>query len=293
VTHSFFKVLQDKGLLLKLFTQNIDCLEREAGVSGDKMVEAHGSFARQSCIECHSPYPDDEIRKHIDARTIPRCLRQPCGGLVKPEIVFFGEQLPQAFFLNRDMPAKADLCIVLGSSLTVQPFASLPGMCREGTPRLLINKERVGGIGSRPDDVVLLGDCDEGVRKLAVACGWEEALDKAWASTAPTAAVELGRQKKSKRTTEEGLENEVDQLTREIDETLNLSKWHGDKVRQEHIEEDRKRDSASPSSTSKANEIVKHGDVTEADEKSPHYDVPAKDGSLQHVFPHIDKKSSL
>ncbi|KAK1023612.1 Sir2 histone deacetylase Hst2, partial [Friedmanniomyces endolithicus] len=72
ITHSFIRLLHDKGLLLKLFTQNIDCLEREAGVPDDKIVEAHGSFARQSCIECKHPYPEDDIRRHIAAKEIPR-----------------------------------------------------------------------------------------------------------------------------------------------------------------------------------------------------------------------------
>ena len=51
IAHSFIRLLSDKGLLLKLFTQNIDCLERKAGVPDDKIIEAHGSFAQQHCIE--------------------------------------------------------------------------------------------------------------------------------------------------------------------------------------------------------------------------------------------------
>jgi NAD+-dependent protein deacetylase SIR2 len=57
ITHFFTKLLYDKGLLLKLFTQNIDCLEREAGVPGEMIVEAHGSFASQKCIECKTEFP--------------------------------------------------------------------------------------------------------------------------------------------------------------------------------------------------------------------------------------------
>lgn len=114
------------------------------------------SFARQSCIGCKSPYPEDEIKEHIANKTIPRCHR--CKDLVKPEIVFFGEQLPAAFFENRSLPYEADLCIVMGTSLTVQPFASLPQMTQDDTPRVLINQEQVGGLGSRADDVLLLGD---------------------------------------------------------------------------------------------------------------------------------------
>ncbi|KXS94307.1 hypothetical protein AC578_6789 [Pseudocercospora eumusae] len=226
ITHSFISLLNRKGLLSKCFTQNIDCLEREAGVPDDKMIEAHGSFARQSCIECKQPYPDDEIKEHIDKKTIPRC--HSCQGLVKPEIVFFGEALPPAFFEARMLPAQADLAIVMGTSLTVQPFASLPGLTREETPRVLINKERVGGIGSRADDVVVLDDCDTGVRELARACGWLDELEEMWAKTAPKKGSEIGRkqaEKEPEKTKDEKLEDEINKLTKEVDQTLNLSKW--------------------------------------------------------------------
>ncbi|KAF2722379.1 NAD-dependent deacetylase sirtuin-2 [Polychaeton citri CBS 116435] len=231
VTHSFIKLLHDKGLLLKLFTQNIDCLEREAGVPGDKIVEAHGSFASQSCIECRNPYPDDEIRTHIQNKTIPRC--HGCDGLVKPDIVFFGEALPADFFANRMLPTQADLIIVMGSSLTVQPFASLPQMSEDATPRILINMEQVGGIGSRPDDVLLLGDCDMGVRKLAKACGWLDDLESLHAATSPKAAAELGKasEPEKERTADEKVEDEVEKLTKEVEETLKLSRWHEERTR--------------------------------------------------------------
>lgn len=216
----------------------VDTLDRLAGVPDDKIVEAHGSFARQSCIECKNPYPEADIKEHIAARTIPRCY--DCKGLVKPEIVFFGEQLPAGFFEARSLPAEADLCIVMGTSLTVQPFASLPSMCRDATPRILINKERVGGLGTSADDVLILGDCDEGVRKLAEACGWLHELEALWAQTVPEqSAVKKAADAdelwmKQKRTDEE-LEDEIARLTREVDETLNLSKWHEDKIRNERL----------------------------------------------------------
>ena len=265
VTHSFFKLLHDKGLLLKLFTQNIDCLEREAGIPDDAIVEAHGSFATQKCIDCSKPYPDKEMKEHVEKGTAPRCPK--CKGLVKPEIVFFGEQLPRKFHVNHELPASADLCIVLGTSLTVHPFASLPTICSEGCPRVLINKERVGGLGSRPDDVLLLGDCDTGVRRLAKACGWEEELEKLWAATAPKNMGDLGREEEPK-TEEEKLQDEVDKLTKEIDHTLDISKRHTETVQKEHQEEDQRR-------TETAVESKGSGD----------------DSSLEHVFPHLGKSA--
>jgi NAD-dependent histone deacetylase SIR2 len=234
ITHSFIRLLHDKGLLLKHFTQNIDCLDREAGVPGEKIVEAHGSFARQSCVECGMAYPEEEMKRHVHEGTIPRC--ESCKGLVKPEIVFFGEQLPADFFKNRMLPFESDLVIVMGTSLTVQPFASLPGMTRETTPRVLINKERVGGIGSGTDDVLLIGDCDDGVRRLAEACGWLNELEALWAKTAPKDAAKTEAQpEQAKKTKDELLNEEIDKLTKEVDETLNVSRWLEDRVRSEKI----------------------------------------------------------
>ncbi|KAJ5214836.1 NAD-dependent protein deacetylase hst2-1 [Penicillium chermesinum] len=171
IAHSFIKLLYDKGMLLKHFTQNIDCLERQAGVPGDMIVEAHGSFATQRCIDCQKAFPDDQMREHVAQASIPHC--PDCNGLVKPDIVFFGEALPREFFEERSKPELAELCIVMGTSLTREP------------PRVLINMEKVGGLGSRADDVLLLGDCDAGVRKFAKAMGWEEELEALWEKTNP------------------------------------------------------------------------------------------------------------
>ena len=226
--------------MLRLFTQNIDCLEREAGVPDDKIVEAHGSFATQRCIECRTPYADKKMKAHIKRKEVPRCLQGNCGGLVKPDIVFFGEQLPAKFFQEREMPAKADLCFVMGTSLTVQPFASLPSFVGEGVPRVLVNLERVGSLGGRSDDVLVLGDCDEGVRKIADACGWLQELEDEWASTVnepAEAETHVGDKSTDLKTAENkdaALEAEVDKLTREVDETLRISADHIDRVLAEH-----------------------------------------------------------
>ncbi|KAF2478266.1 NAD-dependent deacetylase sirtuin-2, partial [Lindgomyces ingoldianus] len=226
ITHSFINLLHQKGLLLKLFTQNIDCLEREAGLPDDMIVEAHGSFAKQSCIECKTPYPEELMKKAIREKSVPRCLSDSCDGLVKPEIVFFGESLPEEFFMNRHLPSQADLCIIMGTSLSVHPFAGLPQLCADETPRVLINQDQVGEVGSRTDDVLLLGDCDDGVKRLAEACGWLEELEEMWRRTAPEKAKE---EEKPKKTRDEELEDEVEKLTREVEQSLKLGeaqyKW--------------------------------------------------------------------
>ena len=240
ISHSFVRLLSDKGLLLKLFTQNIDCLDREAGVPEDKIVEAHGSFAHHHCIECRSSFPDNLMKSAVSRGDVPHCLTPQCNGLVKPDIVFFGEQLPEEFRRNRSLPNSADLCIVMGTSLTVQPFASLPGFCSEGVPRVLINLERVDGLGSRPDDVLLLGDCDAGVRTLAAALGWEKDLEALWEDTnqkKPTADVDY---KVAQNDKDRILEDQITNLTREVDQSLKLSEDHTARLRQHLVRREEK-----------------------------------------------------
>jgi NAD-dependent histone deacetylase SIR2 len=226
ISHSFVALLDQKSMLLKLFTQNIDCLERRAGVPGEKIIEAHGSFATQRCIDCKTEYPDDLMMEAVESGDVPHCIVPQCNGLVKPDIVFFGEQLPESFHQNKSVPAVADLVIVMGTSLSVQPFASLPMLAREDTPRVLINKEEVGDLGSRADDVLVLGDCDAGVRKLADALGWRDELEELWAEVNGKAKEGEGEENALPQTKDEELELEIQKLTGEVDAALKISKDH-------------------------------------------------------------------
>ncbi|KAM5348888.1 hypothetical protein ACJ41O_008711 [Fusarium nematophilum] len=212
VSHAFIALLARKDLLQMLFTQNIDCLERAAGVPPSKIIEAHGSFATQRCIECKTEYPDDEMRDHVFAGIVPRCDEKGCDGLVKPDIVFFGEALPKAFDSNVHQVAMADLVLIIGTSLTVYPFAALPGMAQEGKPRVLFNMERVGMLGNRSDDVIELGACDDGIRRLADELGWRDELERLWRDI--VGDEEADRQLSGRP--EEEVEDEVEKLAAEI-----------------------------------------------------------------------------
>ncbi|KAB0799788.1 hypothetical protein PPYR_07668 [Photinus pyralis] len=192
--HYFVKLLLEKGHLLRHFTQNIDTLERVAGIPEEKLVEAHGTFHRGHCLECKKEYSLSWMKEKIFEDKIPIC--ETCPGIVKPDIVFFGENLPEKFHncAHTDF-AKCDLLLILGSSLVVQPFASLMDRVPDTTPRMLINREKAGertgllsliGMGSgfefdSPDntrDVYWLGDCDEGCQILADKLGWGDELKK-------------------------------------------------------------------------------------------------------------------
>ncbi|XP_062996016.1 NAD-dependent protein deacetylase sirtuin-2 [Elgaria multicarinata webbii] len=196
VCHYFIRLLKEKGLLLRCYTQNIDTLERVAGLDHEDLVEAHGTFFTSHCISstCRKSYSLDWMKEKIFTSLIPKC--EKCQNVVKPDIVFFGENLPSRFFsLMQSDFRDVDLLIILGTSLQVQPFASLVGRVPKNTPRLLINKEKTGesdplmslmgfGCGMNFDsekayrDVAWLGDCDEGCLALAELLGWKKELEE-------------------------------------------------------------------------------------------------------------------
>ncbi|KZO92087.1 NAD-dependent deacetylase sirtuin-2 [Calocera viscosa TUFC12733] len=223
VTHSFFKLLDNKGLLKMCFTQNIDTLERRAGLSGNKIIEAHGSFASNSCIVCKEPFDDDAMKEAVENGEPAKC--ESCGGLVKPDIVFFGEGLPSSFFSTVPQLRTGDLLFILGTSLTVMPFAGICRLAPESCPRVLINLDPVGDIGSRPDDVLALGDCDTVVRDLCRELGWLEELEKLWEETAG-----LGGKVDE--------QEEIEEITRDIEEKLKISEAV-EEVVEEKLEKDK------------------------------------------------------
>ncbi|KAF9437820.1 NAD-dependent protein deacetylase sirtuin-2 [Entomortierella beljakovae] len=188
-THYLLPLLAKKKLLLRSYTQNIDMLERLTGLDPELLVEAHGSFATSKCIKCETMVDNDYVRKHILKSEIPRC--KDCKGTIKPTITFFGEDLPERFgdLVPEDFK-KCDLLIVLGTSLLVEPFNRLITRVPATCPRLLINRERAGEnmhLGFDFDDqrrypvlrdALFLGNCDDGVRKLAKLCDWEDELQE-------------------------------------------------------------------------------------------------------------------
>lgn len=180
--HRLMRVFQDKGRLHRVFTQNIDTLERCAGLRDELVVEAHGSFANNHCIDCKKAYPQQFFKsKMLSGEEFARCL--DCKGLVKPQIVFFGENLPPKFFSTWDDDLDAldenYIVIVAGTSLAVYPFASLPSEIPRKSIRALINLELVGDFKSNPrkTDLVYKGSTDAAAKELAKELGWSEDLD--------------------------------------------------------------------------------------------------------------------
>nr|VZI36051.1 unnamed protein product [Spirometra erinaceieuropaei] len=212
LAHWFISLLERKGKLLRNYTQNIDTLEQQAGIS--RIIQCHGSFATATCTTCSYRVPGDAIRDSILGQTVPRCpkccpsppvalsngkagqfsptnaggtsadesttgpdaptpilsrclrsrgpIRPPpeisSVGVMKPDIVFFGEGLPSEFHSSLAEDIKqTDLVIVMGSSLKVRPVSHIPFSIPVSVPQVLINRE---SLSSHTFDVELLGDCD-------------------------------------------------------------------------------------------------------------------------------------
>ncbi|XP_028320270.1 NAD-dependent protein deacetylase sirtuin-2 [Gouania willdenowi] len=192
ICHYFMKLLKDKGLLRRCYTQNIDTLERVAGLEADDLIEAHGTFYTSHCFSfsCRKEYNLDWMKEKIFSDDIPKC--EKCQSVVKPDIVFFGENLPDRFFtlMKTDFP-QCDLLIIMGTSLQVQPFASLVSRVSKSCPRLLINMEKAGqsgimdfggGMDFDSDkayrDVAYISTCDDGCLALADLLGWKAELEE-------------------------------------------------------------------------------------------------------------------
>ncbi|KAF2072889.1 hypothetical protein CYY_005784 [Polysphondylium violaceum] len=202
--HHFIKLLSDKDLLLRNYTQNIDTLERIAGVPESKLVEAHGAFTSAYCIACKHRYDIGLIKAHLDTDSIPYCVTDPCRGrshLILPDIVFYGDPLPPIFnsSLLRDFPHQCDLLIVIGTSLKVNPIASMINFPQH-IPRLLINNQQAGVVSPQTNnttaedifitngfkfnqpnnqyDVHMGGDCQDAIINLCEKLNWSNDLNK-------------------------------------------------------------------------------------------------------------------
>lgn len=138
IVHKTIAQLQEKGFLESVYTQNIDMLHQRAGSSN--VFEIHGSPAHHHCTRCHAHYTYQEIAPKVLSDELPICH---CGGVIKPDIIFYGENLDEDVLDRawRDF-SNTDLCLVLGSSLVVQPAASLPVLAkRNGADVVIVNAQ--------------------------------------------------------------------------------------------------------------------------------------------------------
>ncbi|KZV93138.1 SIR2-domain-containing protein, partial [Exidia glandulosa HHB12029] len=206
--HHFIKLLEDKNILLRNYTQNIDTLEHAAGVR--RVLQCHGSFATATCVQCGEHVAGQAIEADILAQRIPYCSSPRCApantqpalrrvkkkppkpkgakpwevdeeedelvgilaapGIMKPDITFFGEKLTDDFdrLLFEDRE-KVDLLLIMGTSLAVAPVADVLSHIPHSVPQVLINKTPVAHANT---DVMLLGDADTIVQYICDELGW-------------------------------------------------------------------------------------------------------------------------
>jgi NAD-dependent protein deacetylase/lipoamidase len=163
--HEALVELEGRGLLDGVITQNIDRLHRAAG--SREVVEVHGSIETSTCRRCGAGYGIEEVDGLFDADGIAVC--DACGGPVKPDVVLFGEMLPESAMSRAyELAAGAELMLCIGSSLAVYPVAALPGQTLERGGRLAIVTK-----GSTPYDaeatVKLEGEVDAELGALVAA----------------------------------------------------------------------------------------------------------------------------
>jgi NAD-dependent deacetylase len=151
--HEALVKLERAGRLEAVITQNIDRLHAKAGTL--ELVEVHGTIDHSSCLACGARYPLAAVRARqaADAAGVPRC---DCGHPLKPDVVLFGEYLPEVALKRAEtLAAGADLMLCVGSTLEVYPVAQLPAVTLAAGGRLAIVTQ-----GTTPFD-----------RRAAVRCG--------------------------------------------------------------------------------------------------------------------------
>ncbi len=163
--HEALAELERRGLLAGVITQNIDRLHSAAG--SREVVEVHGSMETSSCRDCRASYGIDEMDALFDAHGVAVC--SACAGPVKPDVVLFGELLPESAMARaQELAAGAELLICAGSSLAVYPVAGLPGLTLERGGKLAIVTK-----GPTPYDaeamLKLEGEIDAELRALLAA----------------------------------------------------------------------------------------------------------------------------
>ncbi len=165
--HTLLAGLEARGLLRGVITQNIDGLHARAG--SRTVLEVHGHIRSGTCLACRGSYPLAEVIHQAEAHGIPFC---PCGGLIKPDVVLFGEDLTPDFARAVAAVEEADLLLVLGTSLTVWPVAGLvPQAVARGIPVVLANRDPTPYDGEAT--VLLRGDLVQIAQELGRALGLE------------------------------------------------------------------------------------------------------------------------
>ncbi len=136
--HMAIAELHKMGKLDCVITQDGDGLHQRSGVPPEKVFELHGTWTRALCLSCGRTYPSEKVQVRLEAgEKVPTC--EACGGIMKPDVVQFGQALPEV--VTREAQTRAgscDLFLVCGSSLVVYPAAEMPLIAKDAGAKLVI-----------------------------------------------------------------------------------------------------------------------------------------------------------
>ena len=160
VAHEVLAELEHSNKLLSIVTQNIDGLHQRAG--SKRVHELHGSVLRNYCLRCHKFFDADFVFNSVG---IPMCT---CGGIIKPDVVLYQEQLDDSTITNAIIDIQnADMLIVAGTSLTVQPASSLINYFRrQGKKQRLVIINRTSTPYDKTADLHIQGNIGDVFKKL-------------------------------------------------------------------------------------------------------------------------------
>ena len=150
--HIALAKLEKAGRLKSVITQNIDALHHKAG--SKNVIEMHGTLRTLSCTQCFKQEESKNYQKaFVEKGTLPRC--PSCNGIMKPDVILFGEQLPQqAWFEAQRESRQCDLMLVAGSSLEVLPVAGLPMQAIDRGAHLIVINDTTTYLNVRADVVI-------------------------------------------------------------------------------------------------------------------------------------------
>ncbi len=161
-SHYVLSQMEQMGIIKCVITQNVDNLHQRAG--SVEVVEFHGNLLRAACMKCRALEPIGEVENRLThgEEEVPRCTK--CGGLLKPDAIFFGEAIPsKALMISQVQSQKCDLLLVIGTSLQVFPAAQIPltMKCKNPPATVIEINMEPSAMHEQVSDMLLLGSAGE------------------------------------------------------------------------------------------------------------------------------------
>ena len=168
--HYAFVELHKQGKLLALVTQNIERLHQQSGLPSEIVFELHGTTTEAVCLSCGDRITSDEACQRVaNGEKAPRC--QICDGFLKPATISFGQSMPlQVMAMAQAAAENCDLMLAVGSSLVVEPAASIPRLAQRAGARLVIVNREQTALDDLAD-VVVRGEIGDVLPALVKAAG--------------------------------------------------------------------------------------------------------------------------